>query len=233
VVAGFLEGHGFPLLRRVVRSPERWDRIRAIAAETGDALPAAPDSAALGAFLERRRAADPTRFVDLSTAIIKLIGSGEYVVDPPGVEAPGHFGLAVRNYSQSTAPNRRYPDLITQRLIKAVLAGRPSPYSVDELGDLAAHCTAQEDAANKVERQVRKSATALLVQSHVGQVFDAIVTGASSKGTYVRVVSPPMEGRVMHGEQGLDVGDAVRVRLDRVDVDRGFIDFSAAGRRSR
>jgi VacB/RNase II family 3'-5' exoribonuclease len=225
VTARFLDAHGFPSLRRVVRSPERWDRIRAIAAETGDTLPDAPDSAALNAFLVRRRQAAPDRFVDLSTAIIKMIGSGEYVVDPPGAEPPGHFGLAVRDYTHSTAPNRRYPDLITQRLLKAALAGHPAPYAIDELERLAAHCTTQEDAANKVERQVRKSASAMLVQSRIGDLFNGIVTGASSKGTYVRIASPPMEGRVMRGERGLDVGERVQVRLDGVNVERGFIDF--------
>jgi len=226
VTARFLDARGFPSLRRVVRSPERWDRIRGLAAETGDRLPETPDSQALNAFLARRRAADPDRFVDLSTSVIKLIGSGEYVVDPPGVEPPGHFGLAVRDYSHSTAPNRRYPDLITQRLVKAALAGHPSPYSVGDLASLAAHCTSQEDAASKVERQVRKAAAAMLVESRVGDTFSALVTGASNKGTYVRVASPPMEGRVMRGEKGLDVGDRVRVRLDGVNADRGFIDFA-------
>jgi len=225
VTARFLDARGFPSLRRVVRSPERWDRIRSLAAETGDRLPETPDSLALNAFLAKRRAADPDRFVDLSTSVIKLIGSGEYVVDPPGVEPPGHFGLAVRDYAHSTAPNRRYPDLITQRLVKAALAGHRAPYSVSELAGLAAHCTRQEDAANKVERQVRKAATAMLVESRVGDTFNALVTGASNKGTYVRVAAPPMEGRVMRGEKGLDVGDRVRVRLDGVDPDRGFIDF--------
>jgi VacB/RNase II family 3'-5' exoribonuclease len=225
VTARFLDAHGFPSLRRVVRSPERWDRIRAVAAETGDTLPDTPDSAALNAFLVRRRQAAPDRFVDLSTAIIKLIGSGEYVVDPPGAEPPGHFGLAVRDYTHSTAPNRRYPDLITQRLLKAALAGHRAPYAIDELERLAAHCTTQEDAANKVERQVRKAASAMLVQSRVGDIFNGVVTGASSKGTYVRVASPPLEGRVMRGERGLDVGERVRVRLDGVNIERGFIDF--------
>jgi VacB/RNase II family 3'-5' exoribonuclease len=225
VTARFLDARGFPSLRRVVRSPERWDRIRDLAAAVGDTLPASADSQVLNAFLARRRAADPDRFVDLSTSVIKLIGSGEYVVDPPGVEPPGHFGLAVRDYAHSTAPNRRYPDLITQRLVKAALAGHRTPYSVDELAGLAAHCTRQEDAANKVERQVRKAATAMLVESRVGGTFNALVTGASNKGTYVRVASPPMEGRVMRGEKGLDVGDRVRVRLAGVNPDRGFIDF--------
>ena len=228
VTARFLEGRGFPLLRRVVRSPERWDRIRALARQLGDDLPPTADSAALGAFLMRRKAAAPDQFGDLSRTVIKLLGSGEYVVDPPGVEPPGHFGLAVRDYTHSTAPNRRYPDVITQRLIKASLAGTPSPYSIGELASLAAHCTRQEDAANKVERQVRKSAVAMLVASRIGDAFDAIVTGASPKGTFVRVATPPMEGMLVQGTRGLDVGDRVRVRLGDVDVERGYIDFGRA-----
>jgi len=223
--AAFLDRRGFPSLRRVVRSPERWDRIRALAAESGTPLPDRPDPIALSSFLASRRRAAPDQFADLSLTVIRLLGPGEYVVDPPGAEPPGHFGLAVRDYTHSTAPNRRFPDLVTQRLLKAALAGHPSPYSVAELEPIAAHCTAQENAANKVERQVRKAATALLVERRVGSEFDAIVTGASDKGTYVRVAAPPMEGRVMKGERGLDVGDRVRVRLDGVNVERGYIDF--------
>jgi exoribonuclease-2 len=225
VVARFLDARQFPSLRRMVKSPERWDRIRDLAAQLGETLPASPDAGALNAFLCRRKAAEPETFPDLSLAIIKLLGSGEYVVDPPGAEPPGHFGLAVRDYTHSTAPNRRYPDLITQRLVKAALAKHPCPYPMSELERLAEHCTRQEDAANKVERQVRKSAAALLVTNRVGQRFDAIVTGASPKGTFVRISSPPIEGKVVRGERGLDVGDRVRVRLVGVDVDRGFIDF--------
>jgi exoribonuclease II len=225
VTARFLDARGFPSLRRVVRSPERWGRIRTLAAQTGDALPAEPDSQALADFLVRRRQAAPDAFVDLSHTIIRLLGSGEYVVDPPGGQAPGHFGLAVKDYTHSTAPNRRYPDLLTERLIKAALAGHPCPYSIDELERLAAHCTEREDAANKVERQTRKSAAALLVETRVGEQFDAIVTGAADKGTFVRVPSPPIEGMLVAGQRGLDVGDRLRVRLVRVDVNRGFIDF--------
>ena len=225
VVARFLDAGGFPSLRRVVKSPERWERIRTLAAGVGDALPPAADAAALNAFLARRKAAAPDTFADLSLSVIKLLGSGEYVVDPPGAEPPGHFGLAVRDYTHSTAPNRRYPDLITQRLVKAALAKHPCPYSIGELERLAEHCTRQEDAANKVERQVRKSAAAMLVASRVGERFDAIVTGASPKGTFVRVAVPPIEGKVVRGERGLDVGDHVSVQLASVDVDRGFIDF--------
>jgi len=228
VVARFLDRHGFPSLRRVVKSPERWDRIRALASLAGDSLPPDADVVALSQFLARRRAAAPDLFPDLSRTIIKLLGSGEYAVDPPGADPPGHFGLAVRDYAHSTAPNRRYPDLVTQRLLKAALAGRQWPYAIEELERLAAQCTRQEDAANKVERQVRKSAAALVIRSRIGDRFDAVVTGASPKGTYVRIGAPPIEGRLMRGEQGLDVGDHLRVRLSGVDVDRGFIDFVAA-----
>ena len=226
VTARFLDARGFPSIRRVVKEPERWDRIVAVATAAGDSLPASPDSKALAGFLARRKAAAPDSFADLSRTIIKLLGPGEYVVDRPGADPPGHFGLAVKDYTHSTAPNRRYPDLVTQRLVKATLAGRASPYSVDELDRLATHCTQQEDAANKVERQMRKSAAALLVASRVGQQFDAFVTGASSKGTFVRVTSPPIEGMLVSGGQGVDVGDHVRVRLTRVDVERGYIDFT-------
>jgi exoribonuclease-2 len=228
VVARFLDARGFPSLRRVVESPERWERIRGLAHDLGDELPGAADSQALNEFLTRRREADPDTFPDLSTTIVKLLGSGKYVVDPPGAEPPGHFGLAVRDYTHSTAPNRRFPDLITQRLLKATLAGHPSPYTIAELEALAAQCTRQEDNANKVERQTRKSAAALLVESRVGARFDGIVTGASDKGTWVRVKKPPIEGRLVRGERGLDVGDRVRVELAGVDVDRGFIDFVRA-----
>jgi len=228
VVARFLDARGFPSLRRVVKSPERWDRIRALAVEAGDTLPEAADVGALAQFLERRRRAAPDAFPDLSRTVIKLLGSGEYAVDPPGADPPGHFGLAVRDYAHSTAPNRRYPDLISQRLVKAALAAHESPYTIDELEALAAQCTRQEDAAQKVERQVRKSAAALVIRSRIGDQFDAVVTGASPKGTYVRVGAPPIEGRLMRGEGGLDVGDRLRVRLVNVDVDRGFIDFVPA-----
>jgi VacB/RNase II family 3'-5' exoribonuclease len=225
VGARFLDAHGFASIRRVVKTPEHWDRIVALAAETGDRLSSTPDPRALQAFLARRRAADPERFPDLSHNVIKMLGSGEYVVDRPGGDAPGHFGLAVKDYTHSTAPNRRYPDLLTQRLLKAALAGHRQPYSVAELESLAAHCTEQEDNADKVERQIRKSAAALVVSSRIGEQFDAIVTGASPKGTYVRVFTPPFDGKLLKGQQGLDVGDRVRVRLSHTDVDKGFIDF--------
>lgn len=228
VAARFLEERGYPSFRRVVRSPERWDRIVDLAAQLGETLPGKPDNRALHAFLRRRRAADPVRFPDLSLAVIKLLGPGEYVAHLPGLAEDGHFGLAVRDYSHSTAPNRRYPDVITQRLLKAAMEGRRSPYSETELHEMARHCTLQEDAAKKVERQMRKSAAALLLSGREGEQFEGIVTGAAPKGTWVRILHPPVEGRVVAGERGLDVGDRVRVRLVETDVARGWIDFARA-----
>jgi exoribonuclease-2 len=228
--ARYLAERKFPSIRRVVRTPKRWDRIVSLAREQGVRLPDAPDSAALDAFLVKQKAIDPLHFADLSLAVIKLMGAGEYVAERPGGEAPGHFGLAVRDYAHSTAPNRRYPDLITQRLLKAALAGQPAPYSFAEEDLLAKHCTDAEDAANKVERQVAKSAAALLLESRIGEQFAALVTGASSKGTYARLLDIPVEGRVVRGFEGLDVGDQMRVQLISVDVERGFIDFAKAGR---
>ena len=233
VTARYLAAKGLPSLRRVVRTPKRWDRIVAIAGELGAHLPDQPDARSLAAFLANRRAADPLRFPDLSLAIVKLLGAGEYVVELPGQPPPGHFGLAVRDYTHATAPNRRFPDLITQRLIKATLAGAALPYSADELGTLGRHCTEQEDAANKVERQVAKSAAAMLLAGRIGERFDAIVTGATDKGTWVRIFKPPVEGRVVEGAAGLDVGHRVRVALVRTDVERGFIDFRALGATDR
>ncbi len=230
VTAEYLEQKKFPCLRRVVRTPKRWDRIVEIAHEHGCKLPADPDSRALNDFLSHQKAADPLRFPDLSLAVIKLMGPGEYVAETPGDTEPlGHFALAVEHYSHSTAPNRRYPDIITQRLLKAAMAGRPVPYVQKDLEALALHCTQQEDAAKKVERQVAKSAAALLLQSKVGQRFDAIVTGAADKGTWVRVFSPPVEGKLVQGSQGVDVGDKIQVELLHTDVERGFIDFKKAG----
>ncbi len=226
VTARYLAGKSLPSLRRVVRSPERWDRIEAIAKELGDQLPPDPDSKALEEFLVRRRKADPTSFPDLSLTIVKAMGAGEYVVDMPGQTPVGHFGLAVRDYSHSTAPNRRFPDLITHRLLKAALAATASPYSPDELEQLARHCTEQEDAANKVERQTRKSAAASMLATHIGTRYDGIVTGASAKGTWVRIFHPPVEGKVVRGAQGLDIGQRVHVKLIDTDVDKGFIDFA-------
>ena len=225
--ARYLAARKFPSIRRVVRTPKRWDRIVSLAREHGVNLPDAPDSAALDAFLVKQRASDPLHFADLSLAVIKLMGAGEYEAERPGTEAPGHFGLAVRDYTHSTAPNRRYPDLITQRLIKAALAGQSSPYSFDEQHALAKHCTDAEDAANKVERQVAKSAAALLLESRIGEQFDALITGASDKGTWARLLAIPVEGRVVRGFQGADVGDKIRVQLLSVNVERGFIDFAS------
>ena len=229
VTARFLADRKFAALRRVVRSPERWQRIVAVAATYGEKLPSEPDARALEAFLTKRQKADPLRFPDLSLVIVKLMGAGEYVVERPGEASAGHFGLAVRDYTHSTAPNRRFPDLITQRLLKAALAGDATPYSAAELESLAAHCTVQEDDADKVERQVRKSAAALLLEQRIGQAFDAVVTGASEKGTWARTFDPPAEGKIVHGFDGLQVGDRLRVKLISTDVERGFIDFVRVG----
>jgi len=221
----YLNGKGVPSFRRILRSPERWQRIMEVAARWGGHLPLEPDASALEAFLVTRRQADPIRFPDLSLAVVKLIGRGEYVLDQSKDGAPEHFGLAVKGYTHSTAPNRRFPDLITQRLIKAALAGAPTPYRPDELKYLADHCTEKEDDAEKVERQLRKSAAALLLESRIRQRFDAIVTGVSDKGTWVRLLEPPVEGKMVTGANGLDVGDSVRVELVSTDVERGYIDF--------
>ena len=209
--------------------PKRWDRIVEIAGEHGFTLPEYPDSKALEEFLIKEKAADPLRFPDLSLSVIKLLGPGEYISELPGETDPGHFGLAVRDYTHSTAPNRRYTDLITQRLLKAAIEQRSSPYSNDDLNLLAKHCTEKEDAAKKVERQVGKSAAALLLESRIGEQFDGIVTGAASKGTWVRLVKMPVEGRLVHGFEGIDVGDRIRVELISVDVERGYIDFRKVG----
>jgi len=225
--ARFLAAAGGASLRRVVRSPDRWLRIVELARKYGESLPKLPDSVALAAFLAKRHRADPLRFPDLSLVIVKLMGRGEYVVEHPGGAPIGHFGLAVRDYTHSTAPNRRFPDLITLRMVKAVLAGRQPPYSVTELGALAEHCTVQEDAAQKVERRMRKSEAALLLESHVGQRYDAIVTGSSESGLWVRIFTPPAEGRLESGPRGLEVGQQISVKLASTDVERGFIDFVA------
>lgn len=224
-VAQFLDRHGVASLRRVLRTPRRWDRIIALAEAEGEALPRQPDALALNQFLARRRQADPERFADLSLAVIKSLGSGEYLARQPGRGAPGHFGLAVSNYTHSSAPNRRFPDLISQRLVKAVLAGHPPPYPYETLSTLAVHCTEQEDKAAKVERRVAKSAAALLLAGRIGEHFDALVTGAATKGTWVRILKPAVEGRLVRGFEGADIGHRLRVRLERVDVERGFIDF--------
>jgi ribonuclease R len=226
VTARYLNAKGFPSMRRVLRSPERWERIVELAAQLNEKLPAQPDAAALEKFLMKRRQADPAKFPDLSLSVIKLLGSGEYQVETPGGNVAGHFGLAVQDYTHSTAPNRRFPDLVTQRLLKAALAGGAAPYRDDELDSLAEHCTRQEDNANKVERLVRKSAAALLLESRIGEHFAGIVTGASEKGTWVRIFHPPAEGRVVQGSAGLDVGEEVTVELIDTDIERGFIDFA-------
>ncbi|MET0167744.1 MAG: RNB domain-containing ribonuclease, partial [Vicinamibacterales bacterium] len=227
VTARYLAAKNFPSIRRVVRTPKRWDRIVELAQALGQTLPVNADSVALDAFLVKEQAADPARFPDLSLAVIKLLGVGEYVAERPGVQAPGHFGLAVKDYTHSTAPNRRYPDLITQRLLKAAIAGRAAPYSYDDLGVLATHFTEEEDAANKVERQVSKSAAAMLLESRIGEQFEALVTGTSEKGTWARLLTIPVEGRVVRGFEGMDVGDQIRVQLVSVNVERGFIDFTS------
>ncbi len=232
VTARYLAAKQFGSIRRVVRVPKRWDRIVELAAQHGFKLPSDPDSRSLEEFLVQQRSADPLRFPDLSLSIIKLLGSGEYVADPPGEEAPGHFGLAVKDYSHSTAPNRRFPDLITQRLLKAALEGRPTPYDMNALDQLAVHCTEVEDVVAKLERRVSKSAAAILLESRIGERFDAIVTGAADKGTWVRLMDMPVEGKLVRGFEGLDVGDRVRVQLVETNVELGFIDFArvAAGK---
>ena len=213
-------------LRRIVKQPERWDRIGQLAANFGEKLPAEPDSKALNDFLIKRRAADPNHFADLSLAVIKLIGPGEYVLERPGEPAPGHFGLAVQDYTHSTAPNRRFPDIVTQRLVKAMLAGQPNPYSDDELSAIAANCTEKGDAARKVEREMSKRLAAVALQHRIGVIFDAIVTGVTPNGTFVRVLQPRVDGLLAQGQQGVDVGDKFKVKLIRTDVQRGFIDFA-------
>ena len=226
VTARFLAAKKFPSIRRVVRIPAHWDRIVELATEHGTTLPQVPDAKALERFLVAAKAANPAGFPELSLSVIKLMGAGEYVLETPGGSVAGHFGLAVKDYAHSTAPNRRFPDVITQRLLKAALAGRPPPYSTDDLAALAQHCTQQEDAAKKVERQIGKSAAAMLLSSRIGERFDAVVTGASDKGTWVRIAQPPIEGRLDRGPTGLRVGDRLRVQLISTDVERGYIDFN-------
>lgn len=226
VTARYLSSRKAPSLRRVVRTPKRWPRIVELAGEHGFTLSDTPDPEGLEKFLIQAKATDPLRFPDLSLAIIKLLGPGEYVAEIPGdTHAPGHFGLAVRDYAHSTAPNRRYPDLITQRMLKSAMSQQSPPYAAADLEALAKHCTEAEDEAKKVERQVEKSAAALLLESKIGDRFDAIVTGASPKGTWVRLLDFPVEGRLMQGFKGVDVGHRIRVQLIHTDIDRGFIDF--------
>jgi VacB/RNase II family 3'-5' exoribonuclease len=213
-------------LRRIVKVPERWDRIVQLAAAHGGKLPATPDSKALNDFLIKRKAADPDHFADVSLAVIKLIGPGEYVLERPGDPVAGHFGLAVQDYTHSTAPNRRFADMVTQRLIKAMLTGQPNPYSDNEISLIATNCTEKGDAARKVEREMSKRLAAVAMQNRIGAIFDAIVTGATPKGTFVRALQAHVEGLLAQGQQGADVGDKFRVKLIRVDVQRGFIDFA-------
>jgi VacB/RNase II family 3'-5' exoribonuclease len=226
VVARLLDARKVSSIRRVVKTPKRWDRIVTLAAQLGGVLPASPDSKALNDFLIARKAKDPDHFADLSLAVIKLMGPGEYVLERPGDPEQGHFGLAVEDYTHSTAPNRRFADLVTQRLVKAVLANQPAPYSDDELGRVASNCTAKGDAARKVERAMSKRIAAVAMSGRIGETFDAIVTGVTPQGTFVRVINPHVEGLLAHGQQGVDVGDKVRVKLIRTDVEHGFIDFA-------
>jgi exoribonuclease-2 len=224
-VARSLAANHVSAIRRVVRTPERWGRIVELAAQQGEHLPPEPDSGALNAFLLKRKAADPLHSADLSLAVVKLMGPGAYVLEKPDDPREGHFGLAVRDYTHSTAPNRRFADLITQRLIKAMIARERAPYSDDELADLARNCTQREDAARKVERVMSKRIAATALEHRIGEKFKAIVTGVTPKGTFVRVLDPHAEGRLVRGEEGVDVGDSVNVRLLSTDVQRGFIDF--------
>jgi len=225
VVARFLDK--IPSIRRIVRTPERWDRIVQLAAAKATTLPSKPDSKALNDFLLKQRQSDPDHFPDLSLAVIKLMGPGEYVLECPGDHSAGHFGLAVQDYTHSTAPNRRFADLVTQRLIKAVLAAEQSPYSQQELSEIANNCTVKENAARKVEREMAKRLAAVAMQHRVGEVFDAIVTGVTPHGTFVRVLQPHIEGLLVQA-QGLDVGDKLRAQLIRTDPAKGFIDFARA-----
>jgi exoribonuclease-2 len=223
--ATFLEKRGLPSIRRVVKIPERWDRIRALAVTLGGNLSEEPDARSLEDFLQQQQRSNPSHFPELSLSVIKLLGRGEYMVKMPGGDAPGHFGLAVENYSHSTAPNRRYSDLLTQRLLKAAFAGKKAPYSGDELKDLAERCTEKENDANKVERLVKKCAAAAMLRPKVGQEFDAIVSGINASGMWVRLLHPPVEGKLITEAKHLDIGHRVRVRLQSVNPERGFIDF--------
>jgi VacB/RNase II family 3'-5' exoribonuclease len=226
-VAVMLGENKISSIRRVVKTPERWDRIVALAAQHGGRLPDQPDSKALNNFLSAQKAADPDHFADLSLAVIKLMGPGEYVLERAGEPSPGHFGLAVQNYTHSTAPNRRFADVVTQRLIKSLLSSNGSPYSDDDLSAIARNCTVKEDAARKVERAMSKRIAAVTMSSRIGQIFEAIVTGVTQHGTFVRVLKPHVEGLLVHG-QGVDVGDKLRVKLISTDAQRGYIDFARA-----
>jgi exoribonuclease-2 len=228
VVARTLQAKNVSYIRRVVKTPKRWNRIVELAAQQGGRLPVDPDPRALSNFMNMRKAADPEHFADLSLAMIKLMGPGEYVLERPGDTREGHFGLAVEDYTHSTAPNRRFADLVTQRLIKAALALQASPYSDSELAAIASHCTLKEDAARKVEREMSKRIAAIALGGRIGQRFDAIVTGVTPKGTFVRLLEPHAEGLLAEGQEGVDVGDRLRVKLVSTNVARGFIDFARA-----
>ncbi len=223
--ARYLTGKKFPTMRRVVRIPKRWDRILELASEQGFSLPAEADSRSLSEYLKFIKQKDPLHFVDMSISILKLLGSGEYVVNIPGSIPPGHFGLAVKDYIHSTAPNRRYPDLVTQRLLKSSIAGNPIPYSTEQIKQIAHQCTLKEDDVKKVERQVEKSANAILMQFRIGEIFEAIVSGASPKGTWIRLFHPHVEGKLVNGFIGLNVGQKIKARLIKINIEAGFIDF--------
>jgi VacB/RNase II family 3'-5' exoribonuclease len=229
VVARTLRENKIASIRRIVRTPKRWDRIVELAAGLGTSLPAVPDSKALNDFLCKRKDQDPDHFPDLSLAVVKLMGPGEYVVERPGDPPQGHFGLAVEDYAHSTAPNRRYADLVTQRLLKAMVAGKPSPYSEGELSVIAANCTAKASAERKLERDMQKRIAAVALANRIGEKFRAIVTGVNEHGTFVRTLAPHVDGMLVQGQGGLDVGDGLNVKLVRTDPSRGFIDFAAAG----
>jgi VacB/RNase II family 3'-5' exoribonuclease len=224
-MARFLDQHGSISIRRIVKSPKRWPRIVELAGQYGFKLPTEPDGRALNDFLAQRKLKDPEHFPDLSLSVVKLLGRGEYTVVKSGQSHDGHFGLGIQDYTHSTAPNRRYADLVTQRLVKAIIDGKPCPYTEAELDEIAKNCTQREDAANIVERFMRKAAAAVLLSNSIGETFDAIVTGVKEDGTYARMLKPPAEGRIVQNERGLDVGDKVRVRLLSVEPEKAFIDF--------
>jgi exoribonuclease-2 len=228
VVARALDAKKYSSIRRVVKVPKRWDRIVELAGQRGTKLPAEPDPKPLHDFLCAQQQKDPDHFADLSLAVIKLLGPGEYVLEKPGEPSQGHFGLAVQNYTHSTAPNRRYADLVSQRLLKAMILGRPSPYSDDELTQVAAQCTRMEDAERKVSREMQKRIAAVAMANRIGQTFDAIVTGVTDHGSFVRTLKPPVDGMLVRGQQGVDVGDRLRVTLVRTDPAQGYIDFARA-----
>jgi exoribonuclease-2 len=227
VIARRLQDAGVASIRRIVRTPKRWDRIVELAAASGTTLPADPDSKALNDFLLAQKAKDPDHFPDLSLAVIKLMGPGEYILVKPNEPSPGHFGLAVQDYTHSTAPNRRFPDMVTERILKAWLSHSPQPYSEELLDAIALRCTLMEDAARKVEREMQKRIAAVVLARHIGQTYAAIVTGVNQFGTFVRTLNPHVDGMLVHGAKGLDVGDRLTVKLVSTDPERGFIDFAA------